>query len=98
MTKMLPNPLWAAVCKKADLWGETIGQYLIKARHNFVVVQPTGDAIHWSESVYDYVVFGDKDEAKAERDTELSESIMTEYDYLVSKGFDWAVYESQGLI
>ena len=97
MSKMLSNPQWAAVCEKAKGFGETVREYLEKAKHNFVVVQISGDAIHWDTSAYDYVVYGDAGDAAADI-MFIGERVITEYAYLVSKGFDWDTYESQGLI
>ena len=98
MSKMLSNRQWAAVCEKAKLWGDTVREYLEKAKYNFVVVETCGNAIHWSGNACDYVVYGGREDAEVDLDTDAGDVIMTEYDYLVSMGFDWNVYESEGLI
>ena len=97
-SKLLPDALWAVVCGKAMENGKFLKTYLEDAKSNFVIVASTGKAIYWHPNPYDYVVYGDKEEATAELSHGLAEMVMSEYDYLVSMGFDWDVYESEGLI
>ena len=79
---------YRAVCDKA--WENQVGvnQYLSTAGVNYVVVDEKDEALFWSGAKEDYIVWGDKDEALEEAAKEDKLRVITELEYLKSKGYE----------
>jgi hypothetical protein len=79
---------YMALCNKA--WENEVGlnQYLSTAGVNFVVVDEKGKALHWTDDENDYIVWGEREEAEFEASKENGLRVITELEYLKSKGYE----------
>lgn len=72
------------LAEKADLENLSIDEYC-NPNTDYVVVEKSGKPIHWGTDLYDFVVFGDKEEAK-EYCTEEGDKVIRLTKWLLDNG------------